>query len=652
MIGVLLSLVAIAVTILSWTGYQAKHNQLEHTQYQNTEKTKQLQQQIDERQAKLDQIYTANESIFEEKEQSHHQEVQKFQASLDQKNLELELLQAQLASGDAKHQQQAETIELLTKEKLESESLVKKLTDENKKLESDYRYNLNSKIEELISARDLKITELEAHNQDLQATLDERTATFDVVVKKTEEQTLKFDSQMVAALKDLKSSQTLEEQTRVEVELLKSQAVELNQLRALKVQVDEVKGAISVEEIAEIESKVKELEEEILNQSRELDQKDTVIKTKSDTIEALTSQKQTLETEKAELSAISDGIQQKYDELLDQFKSQKHDFQLYDVVRYKYVDLYNSVKESIPELDEITCDEEDFEIVETLEAEKDKPEGEEEESKEEEKEDVKEEAKEEEESEKSEKSEEEPKTVLKLTGNEETKKISIVKHAVKQKIDELKQKIQDKQREANLIQNKLEASENDKSDLTNKHNHQVLEYKKLEEEMKLTRSLYDGSKGDVVDYKKQLTELKEELRQQTSKIEEITQLNQELNVQNVKIERARAIQDEKMINDDTVIKEQETEITELEKYIRRLEDRIEQLTNEVKEGEESIDQLTKDNKRLKGTLLTIHKESRLERERAAKTSAKESELAKESDLESSQPEPEPLDMVLEPVEPV
>lgn len=649
MIGVLLSLVAIAVTILSWTGYQAKHNQLEHTQYQNTEKTKQLQQQIDERQAKLDQIYTANESIFEEKEQSHHQEVQKFQASLDQKNLELELLQAQLASGDAKHQQQAETIELLTKEKLESESLVKKLTDENKKLESDYRYNLNSKIEELISARDLKITELEAHNQDLQATLDERTATFDVVVKKTEEQTLKFDSQMVAALKDLKSSQTLEEQTRVEVELLKSQAVELNQLRALKVQVDEVKGAISVEEIAEIESKVKELEEEILNQSRELDQKDTVIKTKSDTIEALTSQKQTLETEKAELSAISDGIQQKYDELLDQFKSQKHDFQLYDVVRYKYVDLYNSVKESIPELDEITCDEEDFEIVETLEAEKDKPEGEEEESKEEEKEDVKEEAKEEEESEKSEKSEEEPKTVLKLTGNEETKKISIVKHAVKQKIDELKQKIQDKQREANLIQNKLEASENDKSDLTNKHNHQVLEYKKLEEEMKLTRSLYDGSKGDVVDYKKQLTELKEELKQQTSKIKEITQLNQELNVQNVKIERARAIQDEKMINDDTVIKEQETEITELEKYIRRLEDRIEQLTNEVKEGEESIDQLTKDNKRLKSTLLTIHKESRLERERVAKET---SELAKESDLESSQPEPEPLDMVLEPVEPV
>lgn len=562
-------------SVVSFQLYQSKAAECESIAFSLGQEIEKLTDEISTKNQELDNFTKSSKHFKDDFEAQQRDRL----TSLNKKTEELSNTKKELES-QIKYLKEETSKQLKVIE--DYDNSIKKLQTDYNKSESErenlakkFNFDLNVKIETLITERDQTINDLQSSIQRLQSQLD--NVKTDLLSQVDEERSKQAD--LRAKLED-EQKRALEKQEELSkkvishgnIDKMESEIAELNKLRteeskdfsdkinSYEVEVESLKNT-NYKHLDLLSSKSQELSDKV----KEFNQQKIQLEEANKKIQ------ETTEKSNNKVDELTKNLSLSHDEieaLKQSFASKKHDFDIYDIVRFKILWFYNKIEELIPEVKEVPVLDEEFEL--DIEHETSGSEGDEKdgitqiEQKNEEKNEEKEKLDEGEVQEKE--SEEKPgKTITK--GNQETKYLDQVLIAVSDKlkiIDNLKEKLDNSNGrfgDFEAVSNNLKHTIEEKTQeikkleqVINDHEntHKLNETKLklgLEEKQQLENKVKEII-AETHDDRKRLSDLK-------SDMEVLKQTNEEL-------EKRHRIDDKRAIEDDTTKTKLSTKIQELQ----------------------------------------------------------------------------------------
>lgn len=579
-------------SVVSFQLYQSKAAECESIAFSLGQEIEKLTEEISTKNQELDNFTKSSKHFKDDFEVQQRDRL----TSLNKKTEELSNTKKELESQ----------IKYLKEETSKQLKVIEDYNDSIKKLQTDYdkseterenlakkfNFDLNVKIETLITERDQTINDLQGSIQRLQSQLDKVKT--DLSSQVDEEKSKQTD--LRAKLED-EQKKALEKQEELSKKIIshgsinkmKSEIAELTKLRTeesnyfsdkinkYEVEVEGLKNT-NYKHLDLLSSKSQELSDKVKEFNQQKIQLDEANKKIQETTEKSNNKVDEL-TKNLSLS------QDEIEALKQNFASKKHDFDIYDIVRFKILWFYNKIEELIPEVKEVSVLDEEFEL--DIEHETSGSEGDEKdgitqiEQKNEEKEKLDEGEVQEKESEES-----PGKTITK--GNQETKYLDQVLIAVSDKlkiIDNLNEKLDNSNgrfSDFEAVSNNLRHTIEEKTQEIKKleqvisdheNTHRINESKLklgLEERQRLENKVQEII-AETQDDRKRLSDLK-------SDMEILKEANEEL-------EKRHRIDDKRAIEDDTTKTKLSTKIQELEQSKVDDNNTIEELKHQLSQSQ-------------------------------------------------------------------
>lgn len=363
------------IASLFYSFYQSKSVELDAYKFESDKKLKELQADLQSCKQKLENIDKSTDVLIEDKLKKHQQQVEGLESELKQLSESKTTLSSEIENTKKLFVEATKLKDNLALENATLQSKLEAQEGEIAKLDTKYRLEFNSKMEEHIVTRDYKINELQRENQDLKNTLDERTRFFNEAVDASAKKVSDYERRMGSLETTNREKDKIITKLEAEIKEFSSQQDNIKDLEGKTSEFDKILAQLEVASVTEIPVLVAGLKEKLANKEADVQNKqlelNEVNKKLQHLSEDVTSDKGKLEAKLKEASdskqLLEIDLQECKDKLASityELESKSHDFKLYDIVKSKYQELYNKVVQIVPEIEEVELEEESYEVVE------------------------------------------------------------------------------------------------------------------------------------------------------------------------------------------------------------------------------------------------------------------------------------------------
>lgn len=574
-------------TIAFYQLYQAKVAELESVAYETNQRIKSLTEELNDKTTQLNKLYESAELVPQEQQDANNKKIKSLREEVDVLKQENKRLTETVNELTKIKQGVDEKIINYQNQVKQLEAKVSQVENEKKSIELDYTYKLNTKIETLITSKDLEIHNLKQTLEDLKTDRQQKLVISNELVKKTEIEIEKYQSDLVdLKLKlDKKTSEydTLNEKLVVFEQDNKDITSKYEALKSYQEIVDDLykfQESLGVENFQQLQQQFKELNVTKQDQVGTITKLTKTVDEQAKELEDLQQLNKGYLEKYTKLQKDIDEIKAESTQLVEKYKGNSRDFKLYDIVRFKIKKLYDDIKELIPEIDDLVVDEEDYSVEETLETN----------------------------------TNEEPEIkripenkvvdsqTKYLKGNEETQKLTKIFNIIHQTLKTYKETVKSKEIEIEELTAAKIGYDTKVADLQRERDDAVKEVSGLNQNVTQLKLEIESFEEKFKQSNNQAQILQTELDQAKQEIITVSQDVKSMQQANKKLEEARSIIDDKIIHDKHIQVDLQTKIDELNNTINSMN---EQLTTSHQDNQALQRNLTQTTRQLEKAQDTI-----------------------------------------------